>query len=387
MQKNCSQAELISWFEQNAIAIVQATFSAPQDAASETKKVTLRPIYLKDKPYLQIVFFEKTRSITKNVALDQIRETIHSQLNSYQNIFIRLPTEEIQVSQASADHYRIKKNTLAEPIKPQVSHNRKKQYLIEEGAPVQALVELGIMTCEGKVKPDSRAKFKQINRFLELVLDVMPHFSKKQKVHIVDMGCGKAYLSFALYHLLSTSSKQEITIIGVDLKKDVVEYCNGLAKKLNYTGLSFVYGSISDFVPELPVDIVIALHACDVASDAAIAQAVSWEAEALFIAPCCQHELNSQLKTSAFPLLLTHGLFRERFAALLTDALRVELLETIGYKTDVCEFVDPVHTPKNLLIRALKKQTSKNELSEEYKKIVREFGIKPTLEKLLFAKV
>ncbi len=389
-----SKQELESWFEENLSALVQATFSKAVAEDNKVQKVVLRQVLIQEKLHIQMTCFEKTKCSTKNIAVSGFVKEFSTLLEHFEHLFVRTNSFEYYVEKTVQGTWKTKKRKLQEECCADFAHNRKKNYLIEEGLgrPVACLEALGIMTSDGKVKKEARAKFKQIQHFSQLVFDLLPHFEKEKEkgktLRIVDLGCGKAYLSFALYHLLSTKTEYKVELIGVDLKSDVVDFCNALAKKVGYDGLSFVFGTISEYQPAGVVDIVIALHACDTATDQAIFQAVKWQAEALFVAPCCQHELAQQLKATAFPLITKYGLFREQFAALLTDAIRAELLSTLGYKIDVCEFVDPVHTPKNTLIRALKINKGKEQqnvfVGQEYKKVKSEFGLQPALEKLLF---
>lgn len=256
------------------------------------------------------------------------------------------------------------------------NHNRIKNYIIAEGTPVPFLISLGVMTPDGKVVNSRYDKFKQINRFLEYINDILPSVMelKKSESHplqIADFGCGKSYLTFAVHYFLTQIKKIDCTIVGVDLKKDVIEHCNKLAKDFGCEGLIFKTGNIaeySDSEPEHNPDIVITLHASDTATDFALKYAV--EKKAILSVPCCQHEINQQLdknkkeiaesEASVLAPVLKHGLLRERTAALITDALRADYLERWGYKVDVMEFIDMSHTPKNILLRCVRKSNAKD---------------------------
>jgi SAM-dependent methyltransferase len=261
-----------------------------------------------------------------------------------------------------------------------LDHNRKKEYLLAEGQPIPFLVELGVMTAEGKVVAKRYHKFKQINRFLELIEDLLPALSKERPLTIIDFGCGKSYLTFALYHFL-TASGYQLNIVGLDLKKEVIENCNALAKKLGYQGLSFQVGEISGYSTDQPVDMVVVLHACDTATDEALAQAVQWKSRVILAVPCCQHQLYSQIKSEELAPLLKHGIMKERFAALATDALRAMKLEIEGYKTQILEFIDMEHTPKNLLIRAIRQEKKGNtdKLEQDYRQFKKLLNIEKNL--------
>jgi SAM-dependent methyltransferase len=259
---------------------------------------------------------------------------------------------------------------------PELAHNRAKRRLFQEGQPIELLQELGIMSASGAVSREKYDKFKQINRFLELVQDLLPELP--ETLSIVDFGCGKAYLTFALYEMLKSAK-----IIGLEARRDLVEKGKALARRLKFNNLHFIETKIEDYQINEPVDLVLALHACDTATDAALAKAIELDAKAILVAPCCQHEVASQLKKEALPVVLKHGLLKERFAALLTDALRAEILEACGYQVTMCEFIDPEHTPKNLLIRAIKKKTQAKADFSAYKEAAKRFGVTLSLAKLL----
>ena len=234
-----------------------------------------------------------------------------------------------------------------------LSHNRTKKYVLQEGVPVPFLVDLGVMTAEGKVVKSRYDKFRQINRFLEFIEDVLPELPKDREVTILDFGCGKSYLTFAIYYYLHELKGYDIRIIGLDLKTDVIYACNQLAKKYGYRKLKFMEGNIADYTGFDEVDMVVTLHACDTATDFALAKAVGWKAKVILSVPCCQHEVNRQIANETLAPLFSYGLIKERMAALVTDAMRAEYLKREGYDTQILEFIDMEHTPKNILIRAI----------------------------------
>ena len=235
-----------------------------------------------------------------------------------------------------------------------VSHNRQKQRVVQEGELIPFMIELGIMTKDGQVIAKEQDKFSASNRFLEMVTDVLPNLPMDREIKIVDFGCGKSYLTFALYHLLAVKLKRQISVVGLDLKEDVIAFCTDLARKLGYEKLHFQVGDIAKYEDQSAVDMVVTLHACDTATDAALVKAIDWGASVILSVPCCQHELFRQVANEALKPLLSHGLLKERFSALATDAVRAQLLEVLGYKTQLLEFIDPEHTPKNMLIRAVR---------------------------------
>ena len=264
-------------------------------------------------------------------------------------------------------------------------HDRRKRYLLEEGTPVPFLVELGVMTPEGKIRASRYDKFRQVNRFLELVDDVVPSLPPEGPLHVVDFGCGKSYLTFALHHLLTELRGSAVEIVGLDLKEDVIATCSALAERIGAAGLRFERGEIAGFDAGRKVDLVVSLHACDTATDEALAQAVGWEADAILAVPCCQKEAYRQLGNDLLAPVLRHGLAKERFAALVTDALRAQLLELAGYRTQLVEFVALEHTAKNVLIRAVRGTPAGMNERGAYEQLRDSLGLQPTLERLLSA--
>lgn len=263
-----------------------------------------------------------------------------------------------------------------------LAHNRKKRYVLEEGKPVEFLVDLGVMTREGKIVRTRYDKFRQINRFLEFIEDILPNLDPGRETTIIDFGCGKSYLTFAMYHYLHCLKGYPVRIIGLDLKKDVITRCNLLAEQYGYEKLRFYHGDIASYEGVDHVDMVVTLHACDTATDYALAKAVRWGARVILSVPCCQHELNRQMKNEQMKPVFQYGLIKERMAALYTDALRAQLLEGQGYRTQILEFIDMEHTPKNILIRAVwdgRKKQNEKELQE----IMDFLSVKPTLAALL----
>lgn len=351
-------------FQENAL--LQATLSSPK-----SPKITIRQIELKGKITYQLSIHHK-KILHKNLTAEDCLTTLLDLAPQYKQILLTTPNETYQVLQGKKGNITLLKKP-NKTIKT-IAHNRIKNTLLKEGTPIPFLVELGVMTPSGKIAPGKRDKFRQINRFLELVSDIVP-----EPLHIIDFGCGKAYLTFALYHYLHIEKKLPITITGLDLKEDVVAFCQSVANKLQYKHLHFLQGDIATYEGVKTVDLVVCLHACDTATDAALLKAIEWQAKAIMAVPCCQHQLIKQVKCNELHPILKHGVLKERFAALATDAARAQFLEISGYKTQVFEFVDLEHTPKNLMIRAVKGGKKPKELLEEYHAFTNFLNIKPAI--------
>lgn len=339
-------------------ALVQVTLSNPRHKSEATpSKVKAKPVIVRGEPHFQLERTVGTKVLHENIpyadAADLLAELLGS---SYKQALVQAKDTDYQVlvnkkgQETILQRGATKTSATALPV----AHNRQKHYVLAEGEPVPFLVELGVMNASGKVLAHKYDKFRQMNRFLEMVADSVPHLAKDKPLTIIDFGCGKSYLTFALYHYLVHTLGLDIRIIGLDLKVDVIRHCTEIADKLGYDRLQFSVGDINRYEGATQVDMVVTLHACDTATDAALEKAVRWGADVILSVPCCQHELFAQVDSDTLAPMLSHGIIRERFSAMATDAVRAHLLELVGYKAQILEFIDLEHTPKNLLIRAVK---------------------------------
>jgi SAM-dependent methyltransferase len=359
-------------------ALLRAVLSKPR-SAELPRKVTVEPIGLRGTASFQFTAQLGDRATHENLAPDEARERLGLLLTDYRQGLLQT---------ADADWQVLGGNVLRRPATRTASqrrHDRRKRYLLEEGRPVPFLVELGVMTADGMVRKSRYDKFRQVNRFLELVDDVVPSLRPDGLLRVVDFGCGKSYLTFAIHHLLTELRGREVEIVGLDLKEDVIAACSSLATRSGAEGLRFEQGEIAGFDAGEKVDLVVSLHACDTATDDALAQAIHWQADVILAVPCCQKEAYRQIESSLLAPLLRHGLAKERFAALVTDTLRAQLLELQGYRTQLVEFVPLEHTAKNVLIRAVKGAPATAEVRRAYEQLRDSLGLAPTLERLLNA--
>ncbi len=343
--------------------IIKLTLSSPKSTMEEYKRITARN---SSKGFLVEKFTEK-QAFHETVPESELPAFLEKSLTeSFRQLNVQ--TEgfdfELKISKKGKILTNKTKNNISQAILPDaVSHNRKKNYILEEGIFVPALYELGVMTKEGKIVAQKYDKFKQINRFVECIDDALKNDEGNKSLEIVDFGCGKSYLTFVLYYYMTQLKGRKVHITGLDLKKDVIQKCNEIAKKYAYSDMTFLCGDIKDYKPKTPPDMVVTLHACDTATDFALYNAILWESRYIFSVPCCQRELNGKIKSGSFGIITDYGLIKERFCALATDAQRAKILELCGYKTDILEFIDMDNSPKNLLIRA-----KKTKLPNEYKK-------------------
>lgn len=358
-----------------------------------TSKIQVRPVLLKEQVYYQVTRTEGTKELHKNYKKEDLISCICEEMQeNFRQLQLEGRSVQGTVLVSKKGRMSIKTKQIPDQEKskgafiPMLSHNRTKQYLLQEGIPVPWLIDLGVMSPDGKVKHSRYDKFKQLNRFLEFIRDILPKLPKDREIRIIDFGCGKSYLTFAMYYYLKVLNHYDIKVTGLDLKTDVIETCSRLAEKYGYDKLEFLQGDIASYEGEDQVDMVVTLHACDTATDYALAKAVKWNASVILSVPCCQHELNRQVSNDSLAPILEYGILKERFAAILTDGLRAQMLTESGYDTQILEFIDMEHTPKNLLIRAVKnpKAGGDEQQQKAWKACMQAFHVHPTLESLLF---
>ncbi|WP_418549357.1 class I SAM-dependent methyltransferase [Hungatella sp.] len=349
-------------------------------------KVRVRPVMLKGGMVFQAEELTEKQAFHRNLTKE---EGVPYLLGLLEGGFKQAEAESVKgqarvmVGKKGTVTVKVKKNQQKIVAAPNVaSHNRQKRYILEEGKPVAFLEDLGVMTAEGKVIRSRYDKFRQINRFLEFIEDILPRLDKSRENVIIDFGYGKSYLTFAMYYYLHELRGYEVRIIGLDLKQDVIDRCNRLSEAYGFDKLKFYHGDIASYDGVDHVDMVVTLHACDTATDYALEKAVKWDASVILSVPCCQHELNKQMDNKLLRPVFQYGLIKERMAALYTDALRAEILENRGYRTQILEFIDMEHTPKNILIRAVKQGGPKDN-RKEIEDILQFLGTEQTLARLL----
>ena len=372
--------------------LYQIVISNPRKKG-DVQKIKIRPVLIKEQLCYQESRFVGTKVFHENKDFLQMTEAVIAAMTSdFKQMEMNTKSWQATVLAGKKGNLTIKKKKVTCVSSPVMEHNRKKKYILDENIPVGFLQDLGVQTEDGKIVKSRYDKFRQINRFLEFIEDVLPSLPKDRTVQIVDFGCGKSYLTFAMYYYLKILKQYDVNVCGLDLKEDVIRHCNRLSEKYGYDGLHFYHGDIKDFQGAEKVDMVVTLHACDTATDYALHKAVKWDAKVILSVPCCQHELNKQMNCEPLSELFSYGLIKERSAALFTDALRGELLEAQGYDTQILEFIDMEHTPKNIMLRCMKRQRNATDAAEKsYRLKKREqadalmqfLQVQPTLDMLL----
>lgn len=361
--------------------ILFAVFSGIRNKSEKTfNKVTIKKVTIQNEIKHQFEYFYDKNVEHKNFDNTETKNEIINLIGIYFKQAIINTTEfDYHIIVNKKGEVKINKKAPTKKFE-EISHNRKKNYIINEGEKSAFLIELGIMNTQGKIIKSKYDKFKQINRYLELVSDCIPYLDKNKTIKIIDFGCGKAYLTFALYDFLVLKMGYNVEIVGLDLKENVIKFCSNLAKKLNYDDLRFEQGDIKGFNQFDDVDMVISLHACNTATDEALAKAVNWGAKVILAVPCCQHEFLKKIKNEKMIPMMKFGIIKEKLASLLTDSVRANVLEIMGYRTQVLEFIDMEHTPKNIMIRAFFEDTNNSKVINQYKEFKNEWQITPYIE-------
>ena len=370
----------------------QITISGPKkkiadDDEHAIRKIRMRPVLIKDQLLFQEEQYTKKQVFHNNLSRDCAMEAIVDMMKQYKQLQASGVGFETVVLSGKKGNLTIKHKVQDAVIKKEqkktLAHNREKEYILPKDKKIPFLVDLGVQSKDGKIIAGKYDKFRQINRFLEFVRDVLPQLPKDRKITVLDFGCGKSYLTFAMYYYLRIMNDLDVEIIGLDLKDTVIENCNRLKDAYGYEGLHFLVGDIGQYEGKEQVDMVVTLHACDTATDYALAKAIQWNAKVILSVPCCQHEFNRQITQDVLKPVLKYGLLKERVSALMTDAVRAGLLERAGYDVQVLEFIDMEHTPKNILLRCVKNQQIRAKKKDNLDDFIAFLGVESTLEKIL----
>lgn len=377
--------EVLSYVIENQI-LTKLTLSKPTD--EKIIRATGRLTQIKGKIYLTLErFCTDGKAIHQNIPAEEAAQTVARLIpDQFQALNIQTPNGNCEVKVSKKGRVtvldRIKRSAAA-PVA--LEHNRKKQYIIPDDEPVDFLMALGVQDEKGRIFDKKRSKFRQINRFLELVADVEGSIISGEELYILDLCCGKSYLSFALYYYFTRIRGCKVVMDCVDLKTDVIEFCDAVAKKLGYTGLHFMAGDIRSFQIRRTPDLTVSLHACDIATDIVLAKGIDSGSRVILSTPCCHHEMMHQLKLQGktTDFLLEHSILKQKFADAATDALRCKVLQIMGYEVAAMELIDPEETPKNVLIRGIKRrqmgQQQIEKWTREYAEICQMLGIRPYL--------
>lgn len=367
--------------------LIKMIISNPKSKESKYRKIVIRKILLKGEEKYQFEKYTQKQVFHDNVdktALETMVISFMQEEFRQCDVFCSDCNYVVKVSK-KGKIFVSSKQIKQVNVKTAREHNRSKNYLLPEGSEIAPLYDLGIFTKEGKVVHSMYDKYKQINRFIEMIDDCISE--DMTHLNIIDFGCGKSYLTFILYYYLVEVKKISVHMTGLDLKEEVIHNCNKIAEKYGYENLHFAIGDINGYESDVPVDMVITLHACDTATDYALYNAIRWDAKMIFSVPCCQHEINGQIKSEHFPIMTKYGLLKERMSALLTDEIRANLLESESYKVQVLEFIDLSHSPKNILLRCVKSdkisEKRKAKAVAEVEQLMEEFHLQPTLYTLL----
>jgi SAM-dependent methyltransferase len=384
--------KIVKAFEANLNGELKQIIICNSSDSNTIEKIKIRPVLLKKELLYQATEYRQTKVFHQNYTTDELLGKLSEWFEGlFKQVEIKsIATQtNILVSKKGVATVKVKKES-GQTLAPILitEHDRQKQYILQEGTAIPFMVDLGIMSVDGKIIRSKYDKYKQINRYLEFIEDILPNFDKDKEVRIVDFGCGKSYLTFAMYYYLHEMMGYKIRVTGLDLKEDVIKTCTNLKHRYGYDKLEFLQGDIADYNGCDHVDMVVTLHACDTATDYALYKATNWGAKVILSVPCCQHEFNQNLSCEALQPMIKYGLIKERMASLMTDSMRANLLELLDYKVQILEFIDMEHTPKNILIRAVKKskpltKTEQSKLLQTITDTMQFLHVTPTFYQLI----
>lgn len=395
MQNNMQEAEYIQWAKAEILDeahFIRAVFSGRRRGQQlQWRRVTVRPVLIREKHHLQVSYFDEKRDITKNYAGDEGDSILNELFTlAFSHFLLQTTEREVQVRFSKKGKIFVTEQQVTEPRPlPSLVHDHQKEMLLSVESAGDFLRAIGLLTPGGKVKASMQRKFRQINEFLRLIVETRAFDNVKHApLTVIDCGCGSAHLTFAVYQYFNHILQRPTRVTGVDLKAELLQKQTRFARKLGWDGIDFHHSTIIDFTPEVSPDIVLALHACDTATDEALAQAVRWDSQMIFSAPCCHHHLQAQIERLEMPHIfnpvLRHGILKERLGDILTDSFRAQLLRVMGYRTDVVEFIAAEHTDKNLMIRGVKTSPPGDRKAlAEYQELKAYWRVQPYLEDLL----
>jgi len=366
------------------VIFIEGIISNKKKSGELYSKIKIKPVLIKGSKVFQFEYFGEKQVFHKNFSEFEAADEVYRLMELYKQGEFFCSENDVHILSSKRNKVKISKKRPSKKLPDNyMGHNRKKKYILNDGEYCDFLFFLGIMNSEGKVKSKKYDKFKQINRYLEIVSDCISKLNGGETIRIVDFGCGKAYLTFALYYYFVKILKYDVEIVGLDLKEGVIEKCNSIAKELGYEKLIFKIGDIKEYNSNEKIHMVISLHACDTATDWSIAKAISWGADVILAVPCCQHEFFPKIHNANMNIVERHGILKERMAAILTDGLRANVMEIMAYKTDIFEFIDMEHTPKNLVIRGFKRGTISQRDIVEYNDFKKYWNINPEIEEIV----
>ena len=344
---------------------IEAVWSNPRLKLDQYEKITCKRIRIKSEILMQFTMYKQNKAYHENCKLNEVPDFLRNHMQNFKQLQLFTTSYDYQALINKKGEAHIKSTKASKKQSASLNHNRQKQYILDEVTSKAFLIDLGLMSQDGQIKPSKYDKYKQINKYLETIESVMSTL-QQDFIRIIDFGCGKSYLTFAMYHYLTHIRGKKVEIIGLDLKEDVITFCNQLANRLGYTHLKFQVGDIGQYTTDKNIDMVVSLHACNTATDAALAKAVAWNAKVILAVPCCHHECYTQIQNPLLDPILKHGILKEKIASFITDGMRSLYLESVGYKVQVMEFIDMQHTPKNILIKAIHQGVPNTSALETY---------------------